>query len=146
MKAMQIRIQYPPKNLSLDQQRGFVLEAIDKIDLTIKEIQTQIKVRDRKNSREKKEDHSSWREKAKGAIEIHRLKRKKYKNILNVVTRQIKIAGSTPLDEARLFVAAAHEILDPEIFNKIRNIAQNKKNLNFEKAERALPLNLNLKR
>jgi len=31
-------------------------------------------------------------------------------------------------------------------FNQISNIAQNKKNLNFEKVEKSLPLNLDLKR
>ena len=141
-----VQIKYPPKNLSLEEQRAFVLEAIDTINLTIKEIQTQIKERDRRNKREKKESHATWREKAKGAISIHQLKRDKYNNVLKMINRQIKIAQSTPLDEAQLFVAAAYEILEPEVFNQVRNVAQNKKNLKFEKTERALPLNLDLKR
>lgn len=40
-----LQIEYPPKSLSVEEQRVFVLEAIDKINLTIKEIKTQIKIR-----------------------------------------------------------------------------------------------------
>ncbi len=84
--------------------------------------------------------------KAKKTIAVKQLKIKKYMVHLDSIQRQLKIARSTQLEEVQLFVAAAHEILEPEIFNQIRNIAQNKNNLKFEKTERALPLNLNLKR
>lgn len=36
----------------------------------------------------------------------------KYMVPLGAIQRQLKITKSTPLDEARLFVAAAQEILD----------------------------------
>lgn len=144
-RPKEIHIQYPPKKLSLEEQQLFVLEKIEGLGLTIETIKKDIRHGDIENKRRKREEYSLWRDRAKKAISTYKLKRQRYRNLFNSISRQMKIAQSTPLDEAKCFVAAAYEILDPEVFNRIRNVAQNKKNLKFEKTEKALPLNLDMK-
>ena len=119
-----IQIQLPPQKMSLEQQRLFVLEWIEKIDLTKKTIESDIRHGDIRNRREKRENYSLWRERAKRTVSYYNLKRQKYNNLLKTINRQIKFAQSTPLHEAKCFVAVAQDILDPETFNQISTAAK----------------------
>lgn len=106
-----------------------MMTKIEAIKNTILDIRGQIRKGDRRNKGHQNGAYSIWRDKAQKAIEVKKVMSDKYMVLLKSIQRQLKIAKSTPLDEARLFVAAAQEILDASTFNQIRNIAQRKKNL-----------------
>ena len=126
---MKIQPQYPPATLSLEEKEDFVMTKIEEIKNTILDIRGQIRRGDRRNKGRQNSNYSIWRDKARNAIKVKKVMIDKYMVQLRSIQRQLKIAKSTPLDEARLFVAAAQEILDASTFNQIRNIAQRKKNL-----------------
>lgn len=126
---MKIQLQYPPATLSLEEKEDFVMTKIEEIKNTILDIRGQIRRGDRRNKGRQNSNYSIWRDKARNAIKVKKVMIDKYMVQLRSIQRQLKIAKSTPLDEARLFVAAAQEILDASTFNQIRNIAQRKKNL-----------------